>query len=659
MKLIRFILCLTLLLGHSFISSATNVDERILNMQMKFVKCVEINDTDGAYRITDSLKAFALKSNRLNVYYYCFNNLVIMECSRGKFHHAIHISQHILEDIEKSKAFSYMPEYYKAMSTIHSARGDHKVGLEYLLKAEEKSEGKDKNIYVRLAKLLNEMEQPEEAIKWANKAIDETNDEASIIKSNGIYYKMLAYYNMENKDSFDVYYNKYVEFANNDKCSPELLAYLPYLKAFMDGDYKKATKCTESIKSEKDRLEFLINAYEKDRDIEMAYKTQRQYIKFKDSINEAIIHEDLLAMNHSSEMAEKNNELAKHRYTNMILAIAIAVFCIVSFVIISILRSRFYKKMKSKNEQLTNAMNEVEKSARIRRAMIEDIKEKSNQPQNILRTYSRIIVNPDFNITEEGRQDVLPNIRNSVNILKNLSSSVVHTYKNDELAQQVAANGKTKIENSRNELMDSINSLLGFLDIMESGGYNIDAPQMSEIAMQMHLDMKSITILFDTLLDMSYYDSFDELPLEDKVSINEVCRTMIKEFIQRRKDDVAITFNTQLDDSVTINTYYSALYKMLKYTLDNADKFTAKGTINVDCSKKGNKILISFTDTGCGIEKCNQDLVFNRFFRSASQYHGVGLGLPICRKIGSLINARIYLDKEYNNGSRFIIEIEN
>lgn len=131
-------------------------------------------------------------------------------------------------------------------------------------------------------------------------------------------------------------------------------------------------------------------------------------------------------MNHSSEMAEKNNELAKHRYTNMILAIAIAVFCIVSFVIISILRSRFYKKMKSKNEQLTNAMNEVEKSARIRRAMIEDIKEKSNQPQNILRTYSRIIVNPDFNITEEGRQDVLPNIRNSVNILKNLSSSVIH-----------------------------------------------------------------------------------------------------------------------------------------------------------------------------------------------------------------------------------------
>lgn len=207
--------------------------------------------------------------------------------------------------------------------------------------------------------------------------------------------------------------------------------------------------------------------------------------------------------------------------------------------------------------------------------------------------------------------------------------------------------------------MDSINSLLGFLDIMESGGYNIDAPQMAEIAMQMHLDMKSITILFDTLLDMSYYDSFDELPLEDKVSINEVCRTMIKEFIQRRKADVTITFNTQLDDSVTINTYYSALYKMLKYTLDNADKFTAKGTINVDCSKKGNKILISFTDTGCGIEKRNQDLVFNRFFRSASLYHGVGLRLPICRKIGSLINARIYLDKEYNNGSRFIIEIGN
>ena len=88
-------------------------------MQMKFVKCVEVNDTDGAYRTTDSLKAFALKNNRLNVYYYCFNNLVIMECSRGKFHHAIHISQHILEDIEKRNQDLVFNRFFRSASQYH------------------------------------------------------------------------------------------------------------------------------------------------------------------------------------------------------------------------------------------------------------------------------------------------------------------------------------------------------------------------------------------------------------------------------------------------------------------------------------------------------------------------------------------------------------
>lgn len=657
MKILKFIFCLTLFLGHTTFISANNTDEKILELQMGFVKCVEENDFDGAYQIADSLKNFSLKQNRLNVYYYCYNNLVIMECLRGKFHHAIHISQDLLQDIEKRKAYEHMPEYYKSMSTIHSARGDKKVGIDYLLKAEEKSHGKDKNIYVRLAKLLIDIGDLEEAIKWADKTDCESSSD--IIKSNGIFYKAYAYYKLGNRDSFYLYYNKYNQYIEKKQASPDLIAYLPFMVSYMDGDYKSAAQHAKEIKTLKDRLEFQIDAYEKDGNIKQAFESQKQYIKLKDSINEEIVHEDLLAMNHSSEIAEKNQELAKHRYTNLILAIAIAVCCVLALFALNYTRQRFIKKLKKQNDRLENALNEAERSARIRRAMIEDIKEKSEQPQNVLRTYSRIIIDPNFKIIESGKNDILPNIRKAINILSSLSTSVVHMYKNDDQAQQIAANGKSKIENSRNELTDSINSLSGFLDIMEAGGYNIDDDQASEIAIQMHLDMKSITILFDTMLDMAYYDSIESLPLEDEVSINEVCQTMIAEFIQRRKDDVKIKFNTNINNNVTAKTYYSALYKMLKYTLDNADKFTSRGTIDIECSKIKEKTIISFTDTGCGISKENQDLVFNRFFRTESQYHGVGLGLPICVRIASLINARIYLDKSYINGCRFIIELSD
>lgn len=654
MKLTKIIFCLTLLFSNILFSSAKDIHKHIIDMQMKFVKYVEANDSDSAYRIADSLKAYALKHNRLKVYYYCYNNLVTMECNRGKFHQAIHISQDLHKEIEKRKAFEYIPEYYKCLSTIHSARGDQMLGLEYLLKAEEKSQGKDKNIYIRIAKLLINMGKPAEAIKWADKAEESKTD---MIKSNGVFYKAYAYYKLGNRDSFNVYYERYAKYIAEGKASPNLISYIPFMRSYMDADFNQAIQNANNIKATEDKIRFKIEAYEKKGDIKSAFDLQKEYIKHKDSINETIVHEDLLAMNHSFELAEKNNELAKQRHANMILAITIATFCVLAFITLFITRQRFIKKLKKQNDKLTKAINAVKDSARIRRAMIEDIKEKSEQPQNILRTYSKIITDTNFNIIESSKKDVLPNIRNSINILSSLSTSIVHMYRNDEQAQQIAENGKTRIENSRSILIDCINSLSGFLDIMETGGYNIDDIQMADIAMHMHLDMKSITILFDTILDMAYYDSFESLPLLDNVSVNEVCQTMIAEFIQRRKNDVKIEYNTKLDNNVTVKTYYSALYKMLKYTLDNADKFTNKGIIEITCKKNNEKILISFTDTGCGIAKENQDLVFKRFFRTDSQYHGVGLGLPICERIGKLINAQIYLDKSYENGCRFIIEL--
>jgi K+-sensing histidine kinase KdpD len=229
-------------------------------------------------------------------------------------------------------------------------------------------------------------------------------------------------------------------------------------------------------------------------------------------------------------------------------------------------------------------------------------------------------------------------------------------YRNDELAQEIAPNGQTHIANSNNELINTINSLSGFINIMETSGYNITEPQMAEVTMQMHIDMKNIAIMFDTLLDMAYFDSYDKLPTNDHVSVNEMCQTMIADFIQRRKEDVEILFQSDLVDNFCVNTNYNALYKLLRYTLDNADKFTLKGTITVECKKVDNKTRIIFSDTGSGIAENEQEKVFQRFYRSECPYPGIGLGLPICRKIASIIGCTINLNKEYKNGCQFYIE---
>lgn len=65
MKRILLILFTSLFAGWTLMSNAKDADSRIIKMQMNFIECVQANDSDGAYAITDSLKSLALKENRL------------------------------------------------------------------------------------------------------------------------------------------------------------------------------------------------------------------------------------------------------------------------------------------------------------------------------------------------------------------------------------------------------------------------------------------------------------------------------------------------------------------------------------------------------------------------------------------------------------------
>lgn len=656
MKRILLILFTSLFAGWTLMSNAKDADSRIIKMQMNFIECVQANDSDGAYAITDSLKSLALKENRLQTYYFCYTNLIKMECIRGKYPEALKIVEDMHKDIEMRGNYDYIPDYYKALATIHSSRGDKKAALDYLLKADKNSKKTDCNIYVRLATLLISMDKPEEAVAWADKAQQLT--ESEIIMNNAMFYKMHAYFNMEKKDSFDIYHEKFVSSEDSLK-QPDLIPYAAFMKYYMDGNYTKAIACSDSIVNEEDRLRFLVLAYHKSGNLEAAYKIQKKLIKREDSIREMIVHDDLNAMMHSMELAATNNKLAQQKNTNIILVVVIAVIVVIASTILNITRYRYTKKLKQQNLALTEALGEVKKSKRIRRAMIEDVKEKSQQPTDILRTYSKAIITPDFNLAIDGDSKILNNIRKSTEKIKALLDPVANMYQSDEQAQKTAVNGNTHIDNSKAVLIDTINSLLGFIDIIESAHYNLPEEEKQNVLDQMHVDMKDIAIMFDTLLDMAYYDSYDKLPTNDYISVNELCHTVINEFIQRHKDNVSLHFDTSIDDNVCTKSDYTALYKMIRYTLDNADKFTAEGSIHVSCTMNNGKAVISITDTGCGIKKEERNMVFDRFFKAENQHSGIGLSLPICRRIGSLINCSIALDESYEKGCKFDITIQN
>ena len=74
-------------------------------------------------------------------------------------------------------------------------------------------------------------------------------------------------------------------------------------------------------------------------------------------------------------------------------------------------------------------------------------------------------------------------------------------------------------------------------------------------------------------------------------------------------------------------------------------------------------VEFSVVDTGIGINKSDQERVFDKFFRSEDYRtrtaNGTGLGLYVTEKLARLIHAEITLDSELNKGSTFKIFIPN
>jgi len=101
------------------------------------------------------------------------------------------------------------------------------------------------------------------------------------------------------------------------------------------------------------------------------------------------------------------------------------------------------------------------------------------------------------------------------------------------------------------------------------------------------------------------------------------------------------------------------LEKALSHLVDNAIKFTIKGSITLGLSCTDNDFELFVKDTGSGIDLEAQSTVFQIFMQedvaNTRGYEGSGLGLSIAKGLVDLMGGRIRMDSEKGKGSAFYI----
>jgi signal transduction histidine kinase len=110
-------------------------------------------------------------------------------------------------------------------------------------------------------------------------------------------------------------------------------------------------------------------------------------------------------------------------------------------------------------------------------------------------------------------------------------------------------------------------------------------------------------------------------------------------------------------DSLILNTDIEKLRKIITHLLDNAIKFTQKGSITFGYAIKDEYFEFLISDTGSGINSDALNVIFDAFMQadvsSTRGYEGSGLGLTIANGMVKLLGGRLWVDTERGRGSIF------
>lgn len=117
------------------------------------------------------------------------------------------------------------------------------------------------------------------------------------------------------------------------------------------------------------------------------------------------------------------------------------------------------------------------------------------------------------------------------------------------------------------------------------------------------------------------------------------------------------------DNMPSLYTDEGKVSQILRNFLSNALKFTERGEVRVSASFDAARDCVTFAvaDTGIGIAPENQAHIFEEFTQLDNPLQkrskGTGLGLPLCRKLATLLGGSVSVKSEPERGSTFFAEI--
>ena len=215
------------------------------------------------------------------------------------------------------------------------------------------------------------------------------------------------------------------------------------------------------------------------------------------------------------------------------------------------------------------------------------------------------------------------------------------------------------IQNMTHEIRTPLNIISGFAQVISDPDTDISKAERAEIATRINSSTNNIVNIINEILDISGKESIHYIDKSDLVCCNELAKMVLISY-QKNEQHNDIRFSSSLKDNYKIKTNIKEVEKILNNLMSNACKFTERGVVTLSCyydELEKDFVCFSVTDTGKGIKDGEEEKIFEHFYKVDAYKEGVGLGLPLARRIARQMGGDVVLDTSYKEGSRFTLKL--
>ena len=235
--------------------------------------------------------------------------------------------------------------------------------------------------------------------------------------------------------------------------------------------------------------------------------------------------------------------------------------------------------------------------------------------------------------------------------LKEMQAAYEHAKESDKMKTAF-------IQNISHEIRTPLNIISGFSQVIANPDLTESVEERQHLAGMMQDNAAQVTRLLDEIIGLSLIESTAKMNRNDEPKVNSMIRDTMKDFENIIAQGTSLRYETTLSEDFTFKTNESMMKRIINALLDNAAKYTEKGTITIRTTKEEDALLrITVEDTGCGIPANEADHIFERFVKLNTFKEGIGLGLPLSRRLAEQLGGTLQLDTTYTPGACFVIKL--